>query len=408
MHCRSIRCACGLAAILAACARAHGAGPSTGGAPAPAEDSAALLAARVERGIVRHSAAGADSGPPTTLAARMAELRVPGVGVAVFDGGRLLWARGYGVRDVASRAPVDTLTGFQAASISKPVAAVGMFRLAERGVVHPDADVNTMLRSWRVPPSPFTATEPVTLRRIVSHMAGLTVHGFGGYPVGAPLPSLVDVLDGRPPANSPPVRVDSVPGARESYSGGGVTVMQLLMEDVTRTPFAVLMDTLVLRPAGMRHSTFAQPLPDSLVGRAASGYRGDGTPVPGRWRVHPEQAAAGLWTTPADLARFLLAVGRSYRGEPDGLLAPTTARQMLTRVPRGSGLGFGLSGDGATLRYRHSGGNDGFTGFAVAFAGRGRGVVVLTNADRGTDLYPEVLDAVSRAYGWPRMTNRAP
>jgi len=393
---------------LAGCARTRGAGPHPVEGPGLGEDTAAALVARVERGVVRRSAAGADSGPPTTLIARMAELRVPGAAVAVFDGGRILWARGYGVADVASGAPVDTLTLFQAASISKPVTAIGMFRLAERGVVDPDADVNGMLRSWRVPPSPFTAAEPVTLRRIVSHMAGLTVHGFLGYPVGAPLPSLVEVLDGRPPANSPPVRVDTVPGARESYSGGGVTVMQLLLEDVTRTPFAALMDTLVLRPAGMPHSTFTQPLPDTLAGHAASGYRADGTPVPGRWRVHPEQAAAGLWTTPSDLARFLLAVGRAYRGEPGGIVQPTTARAILTRVPRGSGLGFGLSGTGATLRYRHSGGNDGFTGFAVAFAENGRGVVVLTNSDNGTALYPEVLDAVSRAYGWPRMTNRAP
>jgi CubicO group peptidase (beta-lactamase class C family) len=231
---------------------------------------------------------------------------------------------------------VDTATLFQAASISKPVAAVGMFRLAERGEVQLDADVNTMLRSWKVPPSPFTTTEKVTLRRIVSHMAGLTLHGFAGYPVGAPLPSLVQIVDGQPPANSAPVRVDAVPGARESYSGGGVTVMQLLLEDVSGTPFAALMDTLVLQPADMEHSTFAQPLPDWLAGRAASGYRGDGTPVPGRWRVHPEQAAAGLWTTPTDLARFLLAVGRSYRGESGGLVTRTTARQMLTRVPRGT------------------------------------------------------------------------
>jgi CubicO group peptidase (beta-lactamase class C family) len=368
----------------------------------------AARVARIERSLVRRASTGADSGPTTTLTARMAELRVPGVQIAVFDSGRVVWARGYGVRDAATGAPVDTLTLFQAASISKPVAAAGMFRLAERGVVRPDADVNTMLRSWRVAAGPLTATEKVTLRRIVSHTAGLTVSGFAGYRAGAPLPSLADVLEGRPPANSLPVKVDRVPGREEQYSGGGVTVMQLLLEDVTGTPFTALMDTLVLGPAGMRHSTFAQPLPDRLAGQAASGHDDGGRPLPGRYHVYPERAAAGLWATAPDLARFMLAVGRSYRGERGGLLQAGTAREMLTRAPGAGAHGFGTSGAGPTLRYRHSGGNAGFRGFAVAFAGVGRGAVVLTNGDRGSALWPELLDAVAREHGWPRMTMGAP
>ena len=402
-------------ALLAACGGPHqhpAAAPPlpASRAPAPSAEAHAAPIAAVERGILRRSAAGVDSGPPTTLAARMAELRVPGVQIAVFDSGRVVWARGYGVRDAATGAPVDTLTLFQAASISKPVAAAGMFRLAERGLVRPDADVNTMLRSWQVPASPFTATEKVTLRRIVSHTAGLTVSGFVGYAPGAPLPSLVDILEGRPPANTPPVRVDRVPGREEQYSGGGVTVMQLLMEDVTGAPFTALMDTLVLRPAGMPHSTFAQPLPDGLAARAAAGHDTTGRPLPGRSVVLPERAAAGLWATAPDLARFMLAVGRAYRGEPGGLLEPATARAMLTPAPGAGGgaYGFGTSGAGPTLRYRHSGGNPGFRAFAVAFAGAGRGAVVLTNGARSSQLYPDLLDAVARAYGWPRTTMGAP
>jgi CubicO group peptidase (beta-lactamase class C family) len=393
--------------VLAACAPPAVATPP---ARAAAQDTGtAARVARIEHAIVRRTAAGADSGPPTTLAARMAELRVPGVQVAVFDSGRIVWARGYGVRDATTGAPVDTLTLFQAASISKPVAAAGMLRLVESGRAELDADVNTMLRSWRVPPSPYTAAEKVTLRRITSHTAGLTVHGFAGYRVGAPLPSLVQLLDGRPPANSPPVRVDTTPGARERYSGGGTEVMRLLMEDVTGTPFAALMDTLVLRPAGMAHSTFAQPLPARLAGRAASAHGGDGRPVPGRSHVYPELAAAGLWTTAPDLARFLLAVGRAYRGEPGGFPDPASAREMLTRAPGAAGgVGFRLAGAGPTLRYRHGGGNEGFRGYAVAFGAGGRGAVVLTNADRGSELFPELLDVIAREYHWPAPAMGSP
>jgi CubicO group peptidase (beta-lactamase class C family) len=153
----------------------------------------------------------------------------------------------------------------------------------------------------------------------------------------------------------------------------------------------------------MTRSTFAQPLPAALADRAATGYDRDGKPVVGRYHVYPERAAAGLWTTPSDLARFMLAVGRSYRGEPDGILKQDTARQMLTAVPRGSGLGFGLSGEGAARRYRHSGSNAGFSCYAVAFHDSGRGVVLMTNSDNGTRLAHELSRAIAREYGWPYM-----
>lgn len=358
---------------------------------------------RLEQHIIPLDSARRPAGEPRSLATRMAELRVPGLSIALFDDGRIQWARGYGVRDVQTGAPVDAATLFQAASISKPVSSVGLFLLAERGTVALDDDVNRHLRGWQVPGNAFTAGEKVTPRRIVTHMAGLTGHGFGGYEAGAPLPSLPQILDGQPPANSPPVRVDAVPGSVERYSGGGFVVMQLLMEESTSQPFATLMRELVLQRAGMRDSSFEQPLPAAQRDRAAAGHLQDGARVAGGSHVYPEQAAAGLWTTPSDLARFMLAVGRSYRGEPQPLLGQASARAMLTEVPGGSGQGFGLSGSGDAFRYRHSGGNAGFRCYAVAFAGTGRGVVVMTNSDAGMQLVVEVIEAISREYGWPAL-----
>ncbi len=373
------------------------------GAQAPRDTSLASRIARINQRVIAIAATGADSGAPQTLAQRMAAMKVPGLSIAIFDGGKIVWARGYGMRDVADGSPVDTGTLFQAASISKPVAATVMFRLIEQGLFTLDVDVNDKLTSWKVPPSPFTTIEKVTPRRAVSHMAGLTVSGFAGYAVGVPLPTLPQILDGLPPANSAPVRVDTTPGARERYSGGGVTVLQLMMQDVTHRKFEELARELVLGPVGMMQSTYVQPLPAALTGRAATAYDTQGRPVPGRYHVYPEQSAAGLWTTPSDLARFMLSIGRSYRGEPNGILRQATARKMLTAIPGGSGLGFGLSGEGAAFRYRHTGGNEGFRCYAVAFTATGRGVVIMTNSDNGSPLVRELGRAVSRELGWAAL-----
>ena len=225
-----------------------------------------------------------------TLAERMKEHKVPGVSIAVIEGGRIAWARGFGVKEAGKSDSVTPTTLFQAASISKPVAATAMLRLVERGTLNLDTNVNRYLKSWKVPDNKFTATEKVTLRRIVSHTAGLTVHGFPGYATTDPIPTVVQVLDGVKPANTDPVRVDTTPGAIERYSGGGTTIMQQLLVDVTGKPFPALMQELVLGPAGMTSSTYEQPIPAARAPEAAHAHTQDGKPIPvdgtciPRWR----------------------------------------------------------------------------------------------------------------------------
>jgi CubicO group peptidase (beta-lactamase class C family) len=388
---------CVLAAVCVSTGRA------VGPAVAPNQQREAVRIARIEDDLRVIDGRGEDTAQRHSIAERMKALGVPGLSVTVFDGGTIIWSRGYGVRDRVAGDPVNEQTSFQAASISKPVTSAALFRMIEEGRLALDDDVNLRLRSWKVPDSEFTRTEKVTPRRIVSHMAGLTVHGFGGYATNAPLPTVPQILDGLPPANSPPVRVTASPGVRESYSGGGFTVLQLLMQDVAGRPFKDLLDDLLLRPLKMTRSTFAQPLPPQLAEAAATGYQADGRPIAGRFHVYPELAAAGLWTTPSDLARFMLAIGRSYRGEAGGLLRRDTATLMLTKIPNAGGLGFGLSGEGRARRYRHNGGNAGFTCYAVAFTDTGRGVVLMTNSDGGDGLMREFARAIAREYGWPYM-----
>lgn len=331
----------------------------------------------------------------------MKHYRVPGVSIAVIQDGRVEWARGYGVTEAGGSQPVDTATLFQAASISKPIAAIAALRLVEQGRLALDEDINTRLVSWQVPENEYTREEKVTLRRILSHTAGVTVSGFRGYAQGEPVPTLRQVLAGTPPANSSEVRVGAVPGSAQRYSGGGYSVAQLLMSDVSGRSFADLMRELVLQPSRMVHSTFSQPLPAALASRAATGHGRDGAPMAGQWHVYPEQAAAGLWSTPSDLARLAIDVQRSAAGREGGVLSTSMTRQMVARHGGPYGLGFNVVGEGNGRIFRHSGSNMGFRAQLVAYTATGQGAVVMTNSDAGAELADEIMRSIAVTYGWP-------
>jgi CubicO group peptidase (beta-lactamase class C family) len=392
-----------LALLLAGCAGSSGsaatAAPATSSAASPGTDSARM--ARVLGGL-RGGMELSDRAPARwTLAERMANHRVPGVSIAVIDGGRVAWARGFGVKQAGTADPVTAATLFQAASISKPVSQTAMLRLVERGTLDLDADVNRYLTSWKVPESRFTATEKVTLRRLASHTAGLTVHGFPGYATTDSVPTTVQVLNGEKPANTRAVRVDTTPGAIWRYSGGGTTVMQQLLVDVTGKPFPALMRELVLGPAGMTSSTFEQPLPASRASEAAKAHDRRGAPVAGGWHIYPEMAPAGLWTTPTDLAKWALAIADARAGRSTALLKQETARQMLTEVKAGYGIGPGLGGTGTAFNFGHGGANEGFHSELRYYPELGVGAAVMTNGDGGPLLIREVMYAIAAEYGWP-------
>ena len=355
----------------------------------------------VERGLLPAVVPAGQPATSWTLAERMQRYGVPAVSIAVIDDGRIAWARGYGVRRAGAADSVTDMTLFQAASISKPVAAAGALRLVRQGRLGLDDDVNGRLRTWRVPRDAKSGDRPVTLRGLLSHSAGVTVHGFPGYARGMSTPTLRQILEGAGPANSPPIRVDIPPGSRSRYSGGGYVILQQLMEDLTGRPFPAAMRELVLVPAGMSSSTYEQPLAASLTDRAAIAHDWRGKVVEGDWHTYPELAAAGLWTTPTDLAHFALALQRAWAGQSDSLLDQATARAMLTEVLGGTGLGLGVDGAGRDLRFVHGGSNKGFRSYLVMYPERGDGVVVMTNGDEGSALMMEVVRAVARVYDWP-------
>lgn len=350
---------------------------------------------RVAQGLRPAKATPGQPVPKWTIAERLQFYKVPGVSVAVIVDGKVEWARGFGITSAEGGKQVDAETLFQAASISKHVAALVALHLVDEGKLSLDEDVNRRLRAWKVPESEFTKTEKVTLRRLLNHSAGLTVHGFPGYAAGASLPSLVEVLDGRKPANTAPVRVDTTPGTLWRYSGGGYEVMQQLVEDVAGKPFPQLAHEIVLGPLGMRHSTFEQPLPKRLEANAASGHTPDGAAIPGKYHTYPEMTAAGLWTTPSDLA---LVVHELQTG--GHVLKPETQRQMLTKVLGDYGLGLGLTETNGQKAFSHGGSNAGFQCMLFAYREDGRGAVVMTNGDRGGALANEILRSIAAEYGW--------
>lgn len=333
------------------------------------------------------------------LADRMGHYKVPGLSVAVIEGCKLAEVRGFGVA-TAGGPPVEADTRFQAASISKPVAALAALRLVEQGKLALDADVRTTLKGWNLPASDVLGGGTVTLRGLLSHGAGLTVHGFGGYPAGDPLPTIQQILDGKPPANSDPVRIEAAPGSKWKYSGGGYTVAQLLMTEAASMPFPSLMRDLVLAPAKMSSSTYEQPLPKVLAGKAAVAHLATGEAVPTKWHVYPEMAAAGLWTTAADLAGFAVEIVRAERGEAGALLSPTMTKEMLTRQIGSWGLGFELSAEGKPRSFSHGGANKGFRSFLIMYPDSCQGAAVMINSDNG-GLRDEVLRAIASTYSWP-------
>jgi CubicO group peptidase (beta-lactamase class C family) len=330
------------------------------------------------------------------LAEAMRKLHIPSVDVALIESGRLAWSRVFGT------APNNAI--YQAASLSKLVTAVAALRLVDRGVLDLDRDVNDYLTGWRVPENDFTRDHPVTLRQLLSMTAGIGVPGYLGYEPGQKLPTLQQILDGTPPANSPSVRVEAIPGSRYAYSGGGFEIVQALIEAKTKVKFQDALQDLLLRPAGMANSYFLQPLPGELVRRAATGHDANGNELPGGWRVVPELAAGGLWTSAMDLARLSLELERAYRGESGALLTRATAQAMMTQQNGGPyGLGAAVAGNGASRVIMKRGQNIGYQSYMLLFPETGQGIVVLTGSDNGTTLATALIRRAAAAYQWPKL-----
>jgi CubicO group peptidase (beta-lactamase class C family) len=332
----------------------------------------------------------------------LAQFKVPAVSVALIRDFKIEWAKAWGVKDARTgeAAGVDTL--FQAASISKPVAAMASLRAVQDGRFGLDQDINTILKSWRLPARPSSSGEVVTPRMLMSHTSG-TDDGFGfpGYLPDAPRPTIVQILDGQSPANRGAVRLGRPPMTGYKYSGGAVTIQELALTDVLGKPFLLIMRQLVLDPIGMTNSTYEQPLPPDRRAQAAHAHDQTGQPGNAPWRVHPEHAAAGLWTTPTDLAKFAIEVQQTLAGRSTRVLSRAMAQEMVTPVGVGPfAVGFTIAKEGEGWYFSHGGSNVGFRCDLTAHRSKGYGLVIMTNGDNGGRLIAVLKEKITRASSW--------
>lgn len=344
---------------------------------------------------------------PWTLSERMPFYNVPGVSITFFDVEGSQLTRTYGRTSTPNGRAITKHTLFQAASISKPVTALGALVLVEKGKLDLDKPVNGYLKSWKIPENEFTRKTPITLRHLLSHTSGLNVTGFDGYAKGKDIPTLTQILNGEAPANSDRVKSDTIAGAVFKYSGGAYTIIQQLIEDVSGQSFQDYMQDNVLNPIGMDNSSFDPTFANDSSRNVAMGHKGDGERVEGDWHKYPEQAAAGLWTTPSDLSKFASAICAAYKGLSHQLIQTKTAKDLLTAVVDNWGLGLILIEKEGTFWFTHGGSNFGYRCTLLANANDGYGVVIMTNGNQGAALYTEILRAISKVNDWPIFQSTA-
>lgn len=340
----------------------------------------------------------------------MSDLTIHGVSIAVIHEYQIEWARGFGVRERGTEERVEADTRFQACSISKPITAIATLRLVEQGRLDLDTDINTYLTSWRLPKNGAWQPE-VTLRQLLSHTAGISVPWFNGYHPEQDIPTLREILDSQQPANTVAIRVTTMPGLRFRYSGGGYVILQQLLMDVMKQPFPQLMHDLIFNPLNMQHSTFEQPRSSEQWEHAATGHRSSGKPIAGKWRIFPEMAAGGLWTTASDLARFGLSLQKAKAGQPDQILSSRMVEELLTPQSKSDdrgdiGLGVFIEGRGNTARFGHGGDNFGYACCWVSLLHGGQGCVIMTNSDNGWAIQNELVRAIAQVYDWPTVASR--
>lgn len=366
------------------------------GAPEAAIDASAAdlaLKTQMENGL---SGSVVFEGEPVevfTLSERMAKFNVPALSIAYAKDGEIVWAEAYGEG-------VDTDTLFQAASMSKVVAATGIAAYALSNDISLDENIDGL-----VPGIDLTAISPegttVSLRSLLSHTAGATVGGFPGYAVGETMPTNLEVVLGSDDTNTDAVIIEPNPDKEFRYSGGGFQIAQAVIEAQSNQPFETVMSDYVLNPVGMTASSFELKAPGGPVDGIATATNGDGSPVDGGWHVYPEQAAAGLWTNPTEYTDFVFAL--MDEAEPASRLgiAEDVASEVLTPVSEAYGLGIGIEDMDGRIRLRHGGSNRGYRCFFMAFPDTQEVFVLMTNSANGSQLGDEVIRSAAATYGWP-------
>lgn len=345
------------------------------------------------------------NGKSYNIIERMAYYKVKGLSIAVVNNYKIVWAKGYGWADEKEKRPVTTATLFEPGSLSKSLNAVGVLKLVQDKRLDLYVDINGYLKSWEFPYDSLSKNKKITLANLLSHTAGLSVHGFPGYDRKAKIPTIPQILNGKSPANTPAVRSEFEPGSKFQYSGGGTTISRLIIADVSRQPYDKFMYDNVLKPMGMENSFFSQPPPDDKLKLLATGYYSDGTEVKNKFHVYPEQGADGLWTTPTDLCNYIIETQLAYEGKSSKVLTPEMTKLCLTPyLNESAALGVFIQERGTSKYFLHDALNEGFCGIYYGSMEGGNGVAIFSNTDN-TSILPELVNSVASVYKWKDFYN---
>lgn len=337
---------------------------------------------------------------PNTIEERMAKYQIKGLSIAVIHNYKIAWAKGYGWADEAEKKPVTTKTLFEPGSISKTLNAVGILKLVQDKKLDLNTDINSYLTSWKFPYDSLSKGKKITLTHILTHHAGLSVHGFPGHDIKGPIPSIYEILDGKKPSFTPAVRSEFEPDIKFQYSGGGTSISQVILTDITKQAYDIWMYENVLKPIGMVNSTYAQPPSKEMQLLCASAYNRDGTAIQNKFHVYPEQAAAGLWMTPSDLANYIIDMQLAYKGNASKLLNAEMVKLHLTPYKNSeAAMGTFIQDLDGAMYFEHSAGNDGFCGEFIGSIEDGNGIVIFLNTEN-FKIIPEIVNSVAKAYQW--------
>jgi CubicO group peptidase (beta-lactamase class C family) len=338
-------------------------------------------------------------GKPFTLAERMTHYNAAGVSIAVIDNYEIVWAKGYGYADKKEKRKVTVNTLFEPGSISKSLNAVGILGLAGQGKLDLYQDINQYLVNWKFPYDTVSHGKKITTAQLLSHTAGLSVHGFPGYHRDSAIATVVDILDGRPPSNTEAVRSFAEPGQQVRYSGGGILITQQMLTDLTQQRYEQYMYEHVFRPLGMSNSFFDQPPSADQRKNLATGYKSNGDEVPGKYFIYPEKSAAGLWTTPTDICKYMLEMQQAYQGRSSKVLNQEMAKLHLTPYKNDVAMGTYIQNRNGEKYFDHTASNEGFTGLFIAGLTNGKGAAVFINSDDGNLMF-ELINSIALVYNW--------
>lgn len=342
----------------------------------------------------------------TSIEERMKHFNIRGMSMALIHNYTVEWVKSYGWADEETGKRATPQTLFMPGSISKSLNALAFLKLYEQGKLNLFCDINQYLTSWKFNyDNSIVKGRKITLAQLLSHSAGLNVHGFGyrGYELTDTLPRISEILDGKKPAHSPRIVSVSEPGKKYEYSGGGTMVSQQVLMDITGQPYDAYLYQHVLLPLNMTGSFFTQPPPPEKISLLASGYSvaTGHQRLPNKFPVQPEQAAAGLWTTAGDLANMVVNLQRALRGDAHTFLNRSTVDLMLTPYnDQEATMGFFITHVNGEPYFQHDAGNPGFSGKFIGSLSHGNGLVVLINSDDGQDFMEELTRTVASVYHW--------